>query len=153
MTAVEKAKEDKVYNKIMNVIDDFVKHGERIDLSSETRCVAYINKGKLTRWLKQNFAIRELASLEAEKPADDAIDVAEQIYISFGDNETDEAIEILNKYAESYHQKQCVKCQKVVYCELCGDPISVGVCCNCVPEKLDFTCFETRSDITTDVDS
>lgn len=59
MTAFEKAKEDKVYDKIMNVIDDFVKHGERTDLSGETRCVAYINKGKFTHWLKQNFVILE----------------------------------------------------------------------------------------------
>ena len=35
------------------------------------------------------------------------LDVIEQIYMSFGDNETDEAIEILNKYAESYHAKKC----------------------------------------------
>lgn len=62
MTSFEKAKEDKVYDKIMNVIDDFIKHGERTDLSSKTRCVAYINKGKFTRWLKQNFVIHECAA-------------------------------------------------------------------------------------------
>ena len=38
------------------------------------------------------------------------LDVIEQIYMSFGDNETDEAIEILNKYAESYHAKKCADC-------------------------------------------
>ena len=38
--------------------------------------------------------------------------------------------------AEKYHKRECVKCQKVVYCELCGDPISVGVCENCVPDIL-----------------
>lgn len=38
--------------------------------------------------------------------------------------------------AEKYHKRECAKCQKVVYCKLCGDPISVGVCENCVPEII-----------------
>ena len=38
------------------------------------------------------------------------LDAIEQIYMSFGDNETVEAIEILNKYAESYHAKKCAEC-------------------------------------------
>lgn len=41
---------------------------------------------------------------------DTTIDTAEQIYMSFGDNETDEAIEMLNNYAESYHTKKCAEC-------------------------------------------
>lgn len=39
------------------------------------------------------------------------------------------------KEAEKYHQRECVKCQKVAYCEKCGDPISVGYCENCIPEE------------------
>ena len=60
--------------------------------------------------------IRELvdsieALAELEKPVDgDAIDTVEQIYISFGDNYRDEATEVLNQYAESYHAKKCTEC-------------------------------------------
>jgi hypothetical protein len=42
----------------------------------------------------------------------------------------------VDRIAESYHAKKCVHCQKIVYCELCGDPIMVGVCENCVPEII-----------------
>ena len=35
------------------------------------------------------------------------LDAIEKIYMSFGDNETEEATEILNQFAESYHQKKC----------------------------------------------
>ena len=41
---------------------------------------------------------------------DEELDAVEQIYMSFGDNETDEAIALLNKYAESYHAKKCAEC-------------------------------------------
>lgn len=148
MTAVEKAKEYKVYDKIMNVIDDFIKHGERTDLSSETRCVAYINKGKFTRWLKQNFVIRELASLEAEKPVEDAPCVlceCEFYDSKYPQNCSGECggepeiaqctkyannSRILQQYAETYHAKKCDECN-----------------------DKNFARCDKRSDITTDVDS
>ena len=41
---------------------------------------------------------------------DKELDTVEQIYMSYGDNETDEAIALLNKYAESYHAKKCAEC-------------------------------------------
>lgn len=44
--------------------------------------------------------------------------------------------DVWEKEAEKYHQRECAKCQKVVFCELCGDPISVGVCENCIPDIL-----------------
>ena len=52
------------------------------------------------------------AIAELEKPVDDEIDTVEQIYISFGDNYRDEATEVLNQYAESYHAKKCAECTK-----------------------------------------
>lgn len=36
-----------------------------------------------------------------------ALDTVEQIYMSYGDNETDEAIVLLNRYAEYYHKQRC----------------------------------------------
>ena len=61
------------------------------------------------KYLREYFQ-ESIAELEAEQPAEDAIDVAEQIYMNYGDNETDEAIALLNKYAESYHAKKCAEC-------------------------------------------
>ena len=114
MTAIEKSKEGGAFDTIMNAIDDFVKHGERTDLSGETRCVAYINKGRFTRWLKDNFVIRELAALEAEKPAEDARSLA--IDISLGALDRAEFWEVIvpkriHNFAHSYHLAECAKCK------------------------------------------
>lgn len=92
--------------------------------------------------------IREaIAALEAEKPAEeDAEDVDSASWAFMSVTEMDEGfperrerMKILigrrdEKIRESYHAKQCIHCQKIVYCEKCGDPIFVGYCENCIPE-------------------
>jgi hypothetical protein len=43
----------------------------------------------------------------------------------------------VDRIAESYHAKKCAECKKTTQkCLLCGDPITVGVCENCVPEII-----------------
>lgn len=60
----ERIKEKFVYDKIMNYVDDFIKHGERTDLSGVVSCVAYIQKGKFTKWLKDNFNIYDKENID-----------------------------------------------------------------------------------------
>ncbi len=54
------------------------------------------------KFLRENLQ-DAIFTLEKEIPNDDALDTVEQIYMSFGDNEIEEAIDILNQYAESYN--------------------------------------------------
>lgn len=37
----------------------------------------------------------------------------------------------------SYHDKKCAECKHTVWCSHCGDPITIGVCENCVPDMFD----------------
>lgn len=66
-------------------------------------------------------AIKALAALDAEKPADDARDVAQNIIgMALSDysgldrlleNDTCIAIEMIQTYAASYHADKCAKCK------------------------------------------
>ena len=61
---------------------------------------------------------------------DTVIDTVEQIYMSFGDNEIEEAVYVLNQYAEAYSKQKR----------------------DAFPHIKPFVRFENRSSITTDVD-
>lgn len=41
---------------------------------------------------------------------DEELEAVEQIYMSYGDNETDEAIVLLNRYAEYYYKQRLDEC-------------------------------------------
>lgn len=77
---------------------------------------------------------------ELEKPAEDVEldDAVSNIISSAWDWEvgTDYVESILRKYAESYHAKKCAECKHTVWCATCGDPITIGVCENCVPDMF-----------------
>ena len=103
---------------------------EAIELIKEMRAfIDYVSESTLDPLMfEDRVYLLEKSKEYAEH--ENEIDIAEKIYMSFGDNETGEATETLNQFAESYHQKKCVECNH--------EP---------------FARFENRSGITTDVDS
>lgn len=83
---------------------------------------------------KEAQEIRE-ALAELEKPAkDDVLQLASRWVLSSIDTES--LAYDIQQYAESYHAKKCAKCDHTVWCEFCGDPITIGVCENCVPDMF-----------------
>ena len=90
--------------------------------------------------------IRE-ALAELEKPVDDkdadkvASDI-EEIQFLLNDGSVmarrhARMVDLIQQYAESYHAKKCAECDHTVWCATCGDPITIGVCENCVPDMFD----------------
>ena len=98
MTAIETMKDALEYVVCLDVNPKTTK------LTGQNRIVLAANMARK--------ALKTYAELEAEKPAEDAIDVVERIYELYGDNCTKESIEVLQQYAEAYHAKRCAECKK-----------------------------------------
>ncbi len=96
MTTIEKAKDALIihHNTLHLIIDILARH----DPVSREFSVEFAK-------VDEKYS-EALAALEAEKPAEDAIDVVERIYELYGDNWTKESIEVLQQYAEGYHERK-----------------------------------------------
>lgn len=79
-------------------------------ISESHRCEQWSHVARIPA--KAVIAIKSLAALEAEKPAEDAMEVALKVLkMEPNRNSTIDYANVIQQYAEAYHTKQCEECK------------------------------------------
>lgn len=108
MTATEKAKElNELLADLWNNAKPYFS-GRRLEVQSK-------------QMLRMRTILESLSALEAEKPEERAVSIALSIAYgcATGESTVEDDAQLIQKYAESYHAKNCAKCDNIRRCKTC----------------------------------